>query len=175
MGTITLLFTRRRNPISWLIRWALPRSRFTLALSSHCMVDAGDEVFEAHMIHGVRRAPRAAALAGAIITKTITYSVPDPAAGIAWAVTQLCGYESTPPAWLPLWAAIVWRKIDTLFHSNYDWRGALGLGFAPERNWADPSKWFCYEFGAGFIKACGRPVFANLSHVGETALMAIDP
>lgn len=151
METITIIFTRRRwNPMSWLIRWAMPRSRFAFALSSHAIVASPDgKCYEATMLHGVREVDRATALAGQHVVREIAYQVPDAAAGIRWAKGQ----------------------VDT----RYDWRGALGLSFAPDRNWAQDDAWFCYEFAAGSLRAAGRQVFANLAHVGETALFAINP
>lgn len=150
MDQLTVLFTRRRfNPISWLIRWAVPRSRFSLALSSHCIIDAGDKMYEATMLHGVRAVDRATALKGQFIVKETRYQVPDASAGIAWAKDQV----GTP----------------------YDWPGALGLGLTPGRDWGQDDKWFCYELVAGVLRASGRPIFVNLTHVGETALMAINP
>lgn len=150
MDHITVLFTRRRfNPISWLIRWAVPRSRFALALSSHCIVDGGGMVYEAHMLHGVREITREEAIKGLVLVKLTSYQVPDAAAGIAWAKDQV--------------------------GKGYDWRGAIGLGLTPYRDWSEDDKWFCYEFAAGVLRAAGRPVFENLTHVGETALMAINP
>ncbi|MBY0242661.1 MAG: hypothetical protein K2X55_25440 [Burkholderiaceae bacterium] len=151
MSTITIIFTRRHwNPVSWLIRWAMPRSRFALALSSHSIIAAPDGTcYEATMRHGVRVVDRATALSGQCVVREIAYKVPDVAAGIRWAQQQV--------------------------GKSYDWRGAFGLALAPGRNWADDGDWFCYEFSAGTLRAAGRDVFANLSHVGETALMAINP
>ncbi|HEX9173860.1 MAG TPA: hypothetical protein VF861_14500 [Telluria sp.] len=173
---ITVLFTcRARNPISWLIRWTVPRSRFALALSSHCLVDAGDVLYEATMLYGVREVDRATALRGATVVKQTRYQVPDAAAGLAWARSQLCRYEPKLPAWFPAWVRPGCSALLKLCNNNYDWGGAAGLGLAPGREWADESAWYCYEFVAGVLRAAGRPVFAQLSHVGETALMAIDP
>jgi len=150
MSTITLIFTRRAwNPISWLIRWAVPRSRFALSMSSHCLIDAGDVIYEANMLHGVRGVSRAVALSGLTVVKTIAYSVPDAAAGIAWAISQ--------------------------DGKKYDWRGAFGLGLTPYRDWKDDRDWFCFEFAAAVLRASGRDAFENLAHVSETALMAIKP
>lgn len=150
MNTITVLFTRRKwNPVSWLIRWAVPRSRFALSLSSHCLIDDGDVMYEANMLHGVRGADRETALKGLTIVKETRYQVPDRAAGIAWAKAQV--------------------------GAPYDWPGAMGLGLTPYRDWKQGDKWFCYEYVAGALSAAGRPVFENLTHVGETALMAINP
>ncbi|MGZ9027387.1 MAG: hypothetical protein ACXW2U_08955 [Telluria sp.] len=150
MSRLTVVFTRRRwNPVSWLIRWAMPRSRFSFALSSHAILVDGDDCYEATMLHGVRKVARAVALKNQIIVKETHYSVPDAAAGIQWAAGQV----GTP----------------------YDFRGAFGLAFAPGRDWAQEDCWFCYEFVAAVLRSAGRPVFANLSHVGETALMAINP
>lgn len=150
MKTITILFTRRNwNPVSWLIRWAVPRSRFSLGLSSHAIVIDGDTCYEATMLHGVRAVPRHVALAGQVLVKETRYTVPDPAAGLEW----LRGQVGRP----------------------YDFAGAFGLAFGPGRSWAEDDCWFCYELAAATLRAAGRPVFANLSHVGETALMAINP
>jgi hypothetical protein len=174
MDTVAILFTRRpRNPVSWLIRWAMPRSRFAFALSSHAILYAGAHCYEATMLHGVREVDWDVALAGQDLVRQRLYDVPDAAAGIAWARTQLCTYEPTPPRWLPQWARATWAVVQRLRHSNYDWRGAIGLGLAPDRDWSDEANWFCYEFAAGFLRACGRPVFTDLPHVGETALLAI--
>lgn len=60
-------------------------------------------------------------------------------------------------------------------NNNYDFLGAFGLMLAPRRDWAGEESWFCYEFGAGWLRTAGRDVFANLSHVGEIALMSINP
>lgn len=150
MKTIRVIFTRRRwNPVSWLIRWAVPRSRFALGLSSHCLIDSGVAVYEAHMLKGVRCVPLEVALKGAIIVKITEYQVPNPVAGYKWASEQV----GTP----------------------YDWPGALGLGLTPGRDWKQDDKWFCYEYVAGVLQAAGRPLFANLTHVGETALMSVNP
>jgi hypothetical protein len=152
LNTITVVFTRRRwNPVSWLIRWVMPRSRFALALSSHAIVVGPDRCYEATMLHGVRSVDHAAALRGQTTVRTIHYQVPDAAAGIAWVEAQCDGKK------------------------RYDWRGAFGLGLAPGRDWAEDDRWFCYELAAAVLRAAGRPVFANLSHVGEIALMAINP
>lgn len=150
MSAITVLFTTRRfNPISWLIRWAVPRSRFALSLSSHCIVADGMTAYEATMLHGVRRTDLATALKGSILIDKRVYGVPDAAAGLAFAEAQV--------------------------GKSYDWPGALGLGLTPGRDWKQDDKWFCYEFAAAVIHASGRPIFASLTNVGETALMAINP
>lgn len=173
---ITVLFTRRaRSPISWLIRWAVPRSRFALALSSHCLIDAGEVLYEATMLYGVREVDRATALHGATVVTRTSYQVPDAVAGLAWAKAQVCRYVPNPPRWLPARVRAFCGAVLKMINSNYDWHGAIGLGLSPYRNWSDESAWYCYEFAAGVLRAAGRPVFAQLSHIGETALMAIDP
>lgn len=150
MSTITVLFTRRKwNVVSWLIRWAMPRSRFAFALSSHAIIVCGDDCYEATMLHGVRKVGRKVALHNQIVVREANYAVPNATAGIAWANEQI--------------------------GAPYDFRGAFGLALAPGRKWAEDDSWFCYEFAAAVLRASGRDVFANLSHVGETALMAINP
>lgn len=173
---VTLLFTRRRrNPVSWLIRWAMPRSRFAFALSSHVIVAVGETCYEANMVHGVRKDSRDVVLAGQTIVRTRVYRVPDAAAGQRWAEQQLCTYRPNLPAWLPAWMRTPLAAALRILNSNYDWRGALGLSMAPGRDWAEEDAFFCYEFAAAWLRACGREVFADLSHVGETALLAINP
>jgi hypothetical protein len=152
MSTIKVIFTHRRwNPISWLIRWAMPRSRFAFALSSHAIVVGPDQCYEATMLHGVRAVDYAKAIDGQVIVRERRYQVPDAAAGLAWAAEQAR------------------RKVP------YDWRGALGLSLAPGRDWAEADAFFCYEFAAAVLRAGGRDLFSDLSHVGETALLAINP
>lgn len=148
MQKIRVIFTKRRfNPGSLLIRWVLPRSRFYLALSSHALIQDGEHFIDAHMLHGVRRSKES--LKGLTVVKVVEFSVPDAAAGIEWARSQV--------------------------GKPYDWPGALGLGLAPGRKWANPDKWFCYEFAAGAIVAAGRDAFASTAHVTESALLAIKP
>ena len=65
------------------------------------------------------------------------------------------------------------RKTKKQFN-NYDFKGAFGLSLAPGRHWAAADCRFCYEFDAGWPRAAGRDVLGNLSHIGETALMAIN-
>lgn len=174
-GTIRILFTRRAwNPISWLIRWGMPRSRFAFALSSHCIIDTGDKCYEATMIYGVRETDLVTVLKGQTIVRSRAYTVPDLPTGLAWIKSQLCPYEPNPPAWLPQWAQVVYATAQRIRHSNYDWGGASGLSLAPDRDWAEEDRWWCYELAGGFLRACGRRVFSSLSHVGETALLALD-
>jgi len=173
---ITLLFTRRRwNPVSLLIRWMKPRSRIALALSSHVIIAIGDTCYEANMLTGVRKGARDDILKGQTIVRERVHFVPDLAAGIAFLERQLCTYVPTAPGWVlaplrPLACVVL-----LMTHNNYDFGGALGLGLAPGENWADPSKWFCYELAAAFLKACGRNVFDELERICETALLAISP
>ena len=150
MNTITLHYTRRPwNPISWLIRWAMPRSRFALALSSHVIVQIGAWCYEATMLHGVRRVRPTEALRGQLVVRRVDYQVPDVSEAIRFADDQV--------------------------GAGYDFAGAFGLSLAPDRDWADPSSWFCYEFAAAVLRAAGRAVGINLSHVGETALLSLNP
>jgi hypothetical protein len=172
---VTLFYTRRRrNPVSWLIRWAMPRSRFSFALSSHVIVLARGRYYEATMLAGVREVDEDVALKGQMVVRRREHLVPDLNAGVAWARSQLCTYQPKPSAWLPGWAQRTWSAIQMIRNNNYDWRGALGLSLAPGRDWAEEDVFFCYEFAAAFLRACGRDEFAELSHVGETALLAIN-
>jgi hypothetical protein len=148
MQTIRIIFTKRNwNIGSWLIRWALPRSRFALALSSHALIVDGDHYIEAHMRHGVRCSKNA--LEGLDVVKTIDFQVPDAEVGLAWARAQI--------------------------GKKYDWSGALGLALDPDRDWQSPDSWFCYELAAGAIVNAGRDAFASKGHVTEATLFSIKP
>lgn len=115
MSVITLHFTRRPwNPISFAIRWAMPRTRFALAYSSHVIVDIEGWCYEATMLRGVR--PPAwweGALQGHQVVRTVRIEVPDLSAGLRFARKQV--------------------------GTGYDYKGALGLSVAPDRDWAEPS------------------------------------
>jgi len=150
MDTITVVFTKTpRGILSFLVRWALPRSRFALALSSHCYIDIGDKWYEADLKAGVREVEKFATSKGEIIVKAITYGVPDIQAGLNFLKEQL--------------------------GKKYDIKGALGVGIGPDRDWAEDDKWFCYELAAATLRACGRDVFNNISHITEIALFSIKP
>lgn len=171
---VSVTFTRRRfNPISWAIRWGMPRSRFALALSSHAIVDFGDVCYEATMTHGVRKSPRDVALHGQTIVCQAHYQVADRDAALAWAESQLCAYQPAAPAWMGARVGAAYRAAQLILNSNYDWGGAIGLGLAPDRDWAEAGKWFCYEFAAAALRAAGGPKFGKVSHIGETALLAV--
>lgn len=176
MQTIRVIFTRRTwNPVSWLIRWAVPRSRFAWALSSHCLIVDGDYMIEAHMIYGVRRARASDALNGLTTVQTVDYSVPDAEAGLTWARGQVCGYSYARPGWMPAWICPTVAAVMLALHNNYDWRGAFGTALTPWRDWFDPVSWFCYELGAGALRAAGRDAFAHTGYITESTLLSIKP
>ncbi len=135
--------------MSWIIRYFTPRSRFHLAISSHCLICDGDYLIDSTMLHGVRRNKVKDALKGQTIVRTVSYSVPNAEAGVAWARTQVG---------LP-----------------YDYKGALGVALSPDRDWTKPDAWFCYELAAATIVAAGRDSFRSYGHISETTLMAIKP
>lgn len=150
MDTITLIFTRRRwNPVSWLIRWALPQSRFYVGQASHCMICDGTDIIEANMLHGVRRVNKDEALKGAEVVDIIGFQVPDALAGRKWLAEQI--------------------------GKPYDWRGAFGLALAPERNWQEESDWFCFELAAAALAKAGRRIFIDEGHITGTMLQIIHP
>lgn len=146
MEKAIILFVRRPwNPVSWLIRWALPVSRFKWARASHSMILDGDHVIHATMLHGVVRQPLAEALQGQVLVARKEYAVPDLAAGLAWARSQM--------------------------GKRYDFKGAFGLSLAPERDWQADDMWFCHELSAGHVHGCGRQIFDKFGHVTDTALL----
>lgn len=150
MNQLTLVFTKRKwNPVSWLIRWAVPRSRFMLALSSHCLIEDGDYMIEANMLHRVRRVLRDEAMKGLTVVQTVVFSVPDADAGLRWAREQV--------------------------GQKYDFMAIFGLALAPDRNWMKPGAWYCYELAAGAIMQAGRDVFREIGHVTESTLLLLKP
>jgi hypothetical protein len=148
-GVVRVLFTKTKWSIpSMLVRWALPRSRFAWALSSHCLIDTGNGfLYEALPIHGVRKTPATVALDGLTIVDTVDFQVPDVAAATTFLETQL--------------------------GAAYDYRGVLGMGIAPDRDWSSADKWFCYEYAATALKFAGLDVFSSLSHITEVPLLAL--
>ena len=148
MQQAVILFTRRRwHPVSWLIRWALPVSRFKWARASHSMVLDGDHVIHATMLHGLVRQPLAEAMKSQVLVRRKDYEVPDLEAGLTWARQQA---EDGRP---------------------YDFKGAFGVSLKPDRNWQHDDAWFCHEFCAAFLHACGRRMFDRFGHVTDTALL----
>lgn len=153
MKTITVTLTKSMlSPVSWLIRWMLPRSRFTLSQSSHGYIhdcDDPDKFYDAVLFSGVREVDRKTMLRGTTIVRTISFTVPNPEAGMEFVKNQV--------------------------GKKYDLNGAVGLGLGVDRDWNEDDCWHCYELIAGTIKASGRDVFVNLSHITETALLALKP
>jgi uncharacterized protein YycO len=148
--SITVIFTKRKwNPVSWIIRWAMPRTRFHNAISSHCLIVDGDYVVEAAMLHGVRRVLKDEAMKGQHIVRTVDFKVPDAEAGLAWLRTQV--------------------------GMSYDFRGAFGVALSPDREWAKEGWWFCYELAAATIAAAGRDIFRTYGHIAENALLSVKP
>jgi hypothetical protein len=146
-----LYVTRKFNPVSVAIRIANPVSITKIAPASHVICVDGDYAIEANMLHGVRRVPLKEALGTAKIVADISYSVPDADAGLTW------------------------LRSEAARNAPYDWKGAFGLGLAPDRNWQNPEDWFCFElFAAGMCKS-GRTVFRDNAHVNAYMLMSLLP
>lgn len=174
MQTIHAIYTKRvTNPVSWLIRWTIPQSRFFFSRSSHVMVVDGDHAIEAHMLYGVRRVPLAKALKGATIVKEALYPVKDAGRGLAWFRSQICTYVPNPPKGMPKWAQALVAVVQRLRHNNYDFKGAFGLGLAPNRDWQDPAAWHCYEGLARALREAGLDVFSDSGFITETTLLSI--
>lgn len=142
---VIVLVRRPWNPVSWLIRWALPVSRFRWGRASHSMIIDGEYAIHATMLRGVVREPIQQAMRGQVIVAHREFEVPNAAAGLEWARSQ------------------VGRK--------YDFAGAFGLSIHPDREWADDSGWFCHELCAAYLHACGRRLFDKFGHVTDSALM----
>ena len=150
MQTITVVFTKRAwNPVSWFIRWCMPRSRFHLARSSHCLIQDGDNYIEATMLHGVRSTDSTIALKGQTIIEVVDYEVVDAQVGIEWLRTQI--------------------------GKSYDFKGAIGIALSPDREWAKEGWWFCYELAAATLTAAGRKSFRSKGYITEHMLLGIRP
>lgn len=158
MDRLPILMTRRPvwNVPSTAIRAALPQSAFHLARSSHSLIVDGEWAIEARMAwiegsrirNGVRRVPLAAALAGAVIVARLDYAVPDAQAGLAWAREMAA------------------RRVP------YDFKGAMGLAIAPDRDWQEEDMFFCHELAGTAIHKAGLNLFAAIPHLTERELMA---
>ena len=155
MDHITVIFTKDIwSPISWLIRWALPRSRFSIAQSSHCYIEAGNDgtndstLFEASPFNGVDITTFEDVLKSNRVVAVKNYYVADKKLAMSFLIAQL--------------------------NKKYDYKGAVGMALSPDRIWHEDDSWFCYELAAGAIKAGGGVQFECLSHINETALFAIE-
>lgn len=168
MGSVTVVYTKKYTSLfSWLIRWALPVSRFKLGQTSHGYIQDFDnplKYYEATLFFGFKamleaiktrdiskmtgvREVSLSEVQNNTIVKTAVYDVPNVREGMEWLRGQV--------------------------GKRYDLRGAIGLGITPTRNWAEDDSWNCYELIAGTLKYSGLNVFNNISHVTEIALFAI--
>ena len=148
---LIITFTKSNwSLFSWLIRWALPRSRFSFALSSHSYVTIGDYTYEADFGEGVHKVDRynPGKITKKLTTvKEVVYDLPNPQKAIEFLEAQV--------------------------GKGYDLGGALGVGINPNREWDNDNKWFCYELAAASLVAGGFIDFSDMSHITETALLAI--
>ena len=150
MDELTVIFTKCYcNPLSWLIRWVLPRSRFALALSSHCYILNNDMCYQAIALKGVCTVSYKDAIKYDTIVKTISYKVLNLQAAIDFLNSQL--------------------------GKPYDYKAALGLAIGGSRVWHEDDKWYCYELACGALRAGGRDEFENLTHITEIGLMSLKP
>lgn len=122
------IFVRRSNIGSLLLRTGMWSSW------SHCAVVTPQQtVIEAAAFHGVIERPLADFLAHVSKSSVKDIALPDDAAAIAWARSQI--------------------------GKPYDWAGATGLAF--QREWQRADFWFCSEFLEGVATAGGRQRFVN--------------
>jgi uncharacterized protein YycO len=129
MAVLKVVFCRRAHPGSWLLRMGM-RSSW-----SHCGIVTPDAtVLEAAAFHGVRETPLAQFMPAWAAWQLRDVEVPDVAAAVAFARTQL--------------------------GKPYDWPGAFGVAFG-ERRWQDPDSWFCSELVEAAAAAGGRQRFVN--------------
>jgi uncharacterized protein YycO len=150
MNTITIVFTKNKYSFfSWLVRWAIPRSRFSLALSSHCLImdDDNTHCYDTMPHSGVRYSKLEDVMDGATVVRILTYKVTDSKAGFDFLTQQL--------------------------GKPYDLKGAIGLGLNPYREWDDEKSWFCFELAAATLKEAGLDIFVDINHITEIPLMSL--
>jgi hypothetical protein len=148
MTSVQMLFVKKlHSPLSWAIRWALPRSRFAWAQSSHVFVVDGKYVIDSSMGNGVRRQLMEDALKGVTVVADRRFLVPDAEAGLAWA--------------------------RSVVGAPYDLKGALGIALSPYRLWRSPDSWFCYELAANVLVKSGLDLFQPRGYIGEQVLLAL--
>jgi uncharacterized protein YycO len=120
---VRAIFVRRSNIGSWLLRTGLWSSW------SHCgIVTPHNTVIEAAAFKGVVEHSLAGFLSGVSKHSFKDIPVPDDAAALAWARSQI--------------------------GKPYDWWGAIGLAF--HREWGEPGSWFCSELVEAAAVAGGR-------------------
>jgi hypothetical protein len=176
MQTIRIYFTRRNwNPVSVGIRAAVPDSFCRLAEASHCLIEDGDCMIEASMLYGVRRVPTVVALHGCTVVKVVEYAVPDAERGLAFGRAQICRYVPPELAWMPPRARSAVQSALKIVNSNYDWSGVFGMGIASDRDWQDPSRWFCFELAAAILANAGLDIFESTGRISGHFLMQIRP
>ena len=151
MSEAIIIFTKSNtDPLSWLIRWALPMSRFKWARASHSMILDGDYVIHATMRHGgVIRQPLAEALKNQQVVTTRVFQVDNLENGIDWAKKQI--------------------------GKSYDFKGAFGIALTPDREWIEDDSWFCHELCAAFLHNSGKKLFREFGHVTDSALLLVNP
>lgn len=123
---LQVIYCRRRTLGSWLLRF------FMWSSWSHCgIVTPEDTVIEALAWKGVVETPFAE-FSERISKYDVKFiEVPDAAAGIAWARSQV--------------------------GQRYDWWSVIGLGL--RREWGRPNDWNCGELCEGAVERSGRTRF----------------
>lgn len=168
MGSVTVVYTKKYTSLfSWIVRFALLRSLFKIAETSHGYIQDLDnplKYYEATLFFGFKNMIEAiktrdlskmtgvrevdlAEVKRNTIVKTMVYDVPNAKEGMEWLRLQI--------------------------GKRYDLKGAIGLGITPTRDWSEDDEWNCYELIAATLKYSGLNVFNNISHVTEVALFAI--
>jgi uncharacterized protein YycO len=122
-----VIFSRRNSIGTPFIRFV------TWSAWSHCaLIDEDTQtVIQAIAFEGVVEEPLAGAIKIATKYEIVDISVPDPAAALAWARSQL--------------------------GKAYDYLGVLGIGL--HREWNAEDKWWCSEFVEAALSAGGRRRF----------------
>jgi uncharacterized protein YycO len=123
-----LLFSRAHSLSSLLIRFV------TWGRWSHVsIIEDGANVIDSTFLHGgVRRRPLLDVVAASSHFEVVDLALPDEAAAIAWARSQI--------------------------GKPYDWSAVLGILFRVG-SWSDPSRWFCSEFAESAVLAGGLKRF----------------
>jgi len=146
---LKIYFVKRAyNPISWLIRWAVPLSRLRVCPASHCIVEIDGIAYHSTMTHGVVREKLTSALKPYRVIKSVSFNFPNKQAAIDFAESQI--------------------------GKPYDWAGAFGMFVNPmSRAWQKDDAWSCSEWVAAMLHAGGRNFFSNLGHVTPMMLLML--
>lgn len=144
------LTKRRYDPISWIIRWAVPCSWIRWCPCSHAITVIDGIAYHATMLHGVVAQPIAEALKNKIVVEIKEFK------------TKRIGKEK----------ALIFAK--SQIGKRYDFAGAFGLFFAPDRDWQKDDRWDCAELTAAILSVARKNIFKTFGQVTLPMIIQIN-